>query len=92
MLSIPCSVLSESLTAGGVAVEAILNYTSSIEAIEEAIRITMETREVLGEVESVGIMGGDLEREAWQLLWRSQRLLNEAKTEADRAAGRSEVT
>ena len=67
------SVLSDSLEAGGVAIAAILNYTSSIEAIEEALRVVDETRAVLEEVgvwsvrEEEGRWGGRLVS-CWQSL------------------------
>ena len=82
------------MAAGGEAVEAILNFTSSIEAIEEAINITTETSEmleqVLVEVGRVGMGSGDLDREvATELLVMSQTLLREAKDEAARADSES---
>ena len=67
--------------------EAILNFTSSIEAIEEAVRITTETGLVLEEVGRVGMVGGDLERGANQMLQMSEQLVQEAEREAARVDG-----
>lgn len=67
-------MLSETLERGGVAIEAILNYTSSIEAIDEAIRLANETRRVLAEVETLGYHDGES-----QLFNNSLYLLNKAE-------------
>jgi hypothetical protein len=79
-----CSVLEGSLESGGAAVEAILNYTASIEAVEEAVEVAMEASEVLGEVVMVG-EGAELRNEAQQLLEMSESLLRDAITGADQA-------
>ena len=87
----PLRILSESLDSGGEAVDAILNYTSSIEAVEEALVVAMETREVLEDARRV-VMGGEgaeFHREAQQLLDLSESLLRDAGDEAGRTEGDS---
>ena len=74
--------------------EAILNYTSSVEAIEEALGVAMETREVLEEVGRV-VMGGEgegLRRRTQQLLSVSESLLGDASEESRRTEGCEEHT
>ena len=85
-------MLSASLEAGGDAVESILDFTSSIQAIEEAINVTMETtatlESVLVEVGGVGVeMGGvEMARELKEL---SYLLLSEAEWECATATSES---
>ena len=88
-LILSLSILSESLDSGGTAVEVILNYTSSVEAIEEALRVATETREVLEEVGRVvtGGEGEELRRETRQLFAMSETLLSDAREEGRRAEG-----
>ena len=71
--------------------ESILDFTLAIQAIEEAINVTMETATtlelVLEDVEGVGVMVGEMARDAREL---SYVLLNEAEWESDRATSESE--
>ena len=68
--------------------ESILDFTSAIQAIEEAISVTMETAAtlqlVLEDVEGVGMVVGEMARDAREL---SYTLLDEAEWQSDRATG-----
>ena len=73
-----------------MAVEAILNLTSSLDVIQEALDVAATTnttlKGLLEELESVG--GGDLVGQASSLQDTAQRLLEEAQEEARRAEGK----
>ena len=75
-----------------MAVEAILNLTSSLDVIQEALDVAATTNTtlqgLLEEVESVG--GGDLVGQVSSLQDTAQRLLNEVQAEARRAEGKWE--
>ena len=75
-----------------MAVEAILNLTSSLDVIQEALDVAATTNTtlqgLLEEVESVG--GGDLVGQVSSLQDTAQRLLEEVQEEARRAEGKWE--